>query len=185
MKFYLLTPCNLCNLLSCKLLYCLYYKLFCGLQGCRACDCQLASESLQCDDISGQCRCKPGVVGRNCDRCASGYWQYTSTGCISMKILLLFQKFSYLTVKLKHVHCTVLCSIGDHYIVTPCTNYRFTVLNFIQPCLTQCFLTKNLCLIGWKRSSLMICSHAKTFDNYLSLVLWMSNYFDFSKNLII
>ncbi|CAH0382822.1 unnamed protein product [Bemisia tabaci] len=56
---------------------------FSTCHGCRACDCQLASESLQCDDHTGQCKCKPGVTGRTCDRCISGYWDYSASGCVS------------------------------------------------------------------------------------------------------
>nr|CAD7256718.1 unnamed protein product [Timema shepardi] len=56
---------------------------FSSCQGCRACDCQLASESSQCNEESGQCRCKPGVSGRTCDRCAAGFWNYGSEGCVT------------------------------------------------------------------------------------------------------
>jgi len=52
------------------------------LQGCLACNCQLASESSQCDDTTGQCRCKPGVTGRMCERCQSGFWNYSRNGCV-------------------------------------------------------------------------------------------------------
>lgn len=52
------------------------------VNGCRACDCAVASNSTQCDDNTGDCRCKPGVYGRQCDRCLPGYWNYTSEGCL-------------------------------------------------------------------------------------------------------
>lgn len=51
-------------------------------QGCRACNCGLASYSSQCDDDTGKCRCKPGVAGQNCDHCSAGYWKYGPEGCI-------------------------------------------------------------------------------------------------------
>lgn len=57
-------------------------KPFCFIQGCKLCDCALASESSQCDENTGMCRCKPGVAGRTCDRCKPGYWNYTEEGCI-------------------------------------------------------------------------------------------------------
>lgn len=36
----------------------------------------VASNSTQCDDDSGECACKVGVTGRQCDRCLPGYWNY-------------------------------------------------------------------------------------------------------------
>jgi coxsackievirus/adenovirus receptor len=46
-------------------------------------DCQcnvLGSESAQCDP-SGQCKCKPGVVGAKCDRCAPYHYELSVAGC--------------------------------------------------------------------------------------------------------
>lgn len=50
--------------------------------GCSACDCGVASDSRQCDDQTGLCRCKAGVTGRTCNKCAAGYWNYTDDGCV-------------------------------------------------------------------------------------------------------
>lgn len=51
--------------------------------GCRPCDCDLASESSQCDGETGQCKCMPGTTGRRCDQCTQGYWNYGPDGCTS------------------------------------------------------------------------------------------------------
>ncbi|XP_054012773.1 laminin subunit alpha [Hylaeus anthracinus] len=51
--------------------------------GCKACDCEVASESSQCDENTGQCKCRPGVTGRRCDQCVPGYWNYGPGGCTS------------------------------------------------------------------------------------------------------
>ncbi|XP_069740233.1 laminin subunit alpha-5 isoform X2 [Narcine bancroftii] len=50
------------------------------LVGCEECNC--SHSGIQdttrpgCNADSGQCRCKPNVSGRRCDRCASGYYLY-------------------------------------------------------------------------------------------------------------
>uniref|UniRef100_A0A8C3NPG6 Laminin subunit alpha 5 n=1 Tax=Cyanoderma ruficeps TaxID=181631 RepID=A0A8C3NPG6_9PASS len=50
------------------------------LIGCEDCNCsrpgvqELAEPG--CDVDSGQCRCKPNIIGRRCDLCAPGYYHY-------------------------------------------------------------------------------------------------------------
>lgn len=62
--------------------------------GCVPCDCAEASDSSQCDDVTGQCRCKPGVSGRSCNRCSAGFWNYTVDGCVcKFFILVLIQLY--------------------------------------------------------------------------------------------
>lgn len=47
-----------------------------------ACQCDpQGSLSSECDPHGGQCRCKPAVVGRRCDRCAPGYYGFGPAGC--------------------------------------------------------------------------------------------------------
>jgi laminin gamma 1 len=49
----------------------------------RCIDCQcnpFGSENIQCDP-NGKCRCKPGVVGDKCDRCAPYHYELSVTGC--------------------------------------------------------------------------------------------------------
>ncbi|KAL0132326.1 hypothetical protein PUN28_000249 [Cardiocondyla obscurior] len=47
------------------------------------CGCNnLGSMGSVCDIVSGQCECKPQVVGRQCNECKSGYWGLASgSGC--------------------------------------------------------------------------------------------------------
>uniref|UniRef100_A0A672HSK1 Laminin, alpha 5 n=1 Tax=Salarias fasciatus TaxID=181472 RepID=A0A672HSK1_SALFA len=47
--------------------------------GCEVCNCSrpgVQSPDSSCDTLSGQCRCKNNVVGRQCDRCAPGFYGY-------------------------------------------------------------------------------------------------------------
>ncbi|XP_044224545.1 laminin subunit alpha-3-like isoform X2 [Thunnus albacares] len=50
------------------------------LLGCEACECSpsgiRANAGSECDRVSGQCNCKPRISGRQCDRCAAGYYRF-------------------------------------------------------------------------------------------------------------
>ncbi|PIO66984.1 laminin EGF-like protein [Teladorsagia circumcincta] len=49
-----------------------------------SCDCNpKGSESFCCDEYGGQCKCKANIIGRRCDRCAPGYYNYPD--CIKCK----------------------------------------------------------------------------------------------------
>uniref|UniRef100_A0A1A8PSH6 Laminin, beta 1 n=3 Tax=Nothobranchius TaxID=28779 RepID=A0A1A8PSH6_9TELE len=95
-----------CDTLNGKCLRCLYHsdgnsceKCKLGyygnalVQDCRACVCnQLGSEpsscqsssNCHCDQDSGQCYCRPNVIGQRCDHCAPDTWNLASgLGCQS------------------------------------------------------------------------------------------------------
>ncbi|XP_023289722.1 laminin subunit alpha, partial [Orussus abietinus] len=47
--------------------------------GCEECNCSplgVLDGDLQCDLLSGMCKCRENVVGRQCDRCKPGYSQF-------------------------------------------------------------------------------------------------------------
>ncbi|KAM4563209.1 laminin subunit alpha-5 isoform 2-T2 [Odontesthes bonariensis] len=47
--------------------------------GCEVCNCSqpgIVSLDVGCDALSGQCRCKNNIIGRQCDRCAPGFYGY-------------------------------------------------------------------------------------------------------------
>ncbi|XP_044921392.1 laminin subunit alpha-3 isoform X5 [Mustela putorius furo] len=50
------------------------------LAGCEGCNCSrrgsVGVTTPECDRDHGQCRCKPRVTGRQCDRCASGFYHF-------------------------------------------------------------------------------------------------------------
>lgn len=50
--------------------------------GAYPCDCDTTgSTETQCDTIGGQCKCRPNVIGRRCDRCAPGFHSFSVNGC--------------------------------------------------------------------------------------------------------
>ncbi|GLH05167.1 Netrin-A [Gryllus bimaculatus] len=55
---------------------------------CKQCQCypvgtvETGSIPLVCDQVTGQCQCKPHVIGKNCDQCEEGYFDIISgEGC--------------------------------------------------------------------------------------------------------
>lgn len=59
---------------------------------CEMCSCyprgsiQTSDGISVCDQVSGDCKCKPNIIGRNCNECQNGYWNIASgEGCISCK----------------------------------------------------------------------------------------------------
>lgn len=52
-------------------------------EGCLACGCNpLGSQSTDCDRVKGQCKCKPGVSGRKCNKCLDLHFGFSKTGCL-------------------------------------------------------------------------------------------------------
>lgn len=55
---------------------------------CKPCECYPVGTELNrdgaiiCDQSTGTCHCKPNIVGRNCDKCADGFYNLQSgEGC--------------------------------------------------------------------------------------------------------
>ena len=60
-----------------------YWNINSG-KGCQRCTCDLMGSMEQnCDDVTGQCPCKPGVGGTSCDACLAGFWGFSQRGCTS------------------------------------------------------------------------------------------------------
>ncbi|XP_035224803.1 laminin subunit beta-1-like isoform X2 [Stegodyphus dumicola] len=62
-----------------KYLYSIGFYVYDKAHEC-SCD-PTGSESLKCERLGGQCRCKANVVGRQCDRCAPGTYGFGPSGC--------------------------------------------------------------------------------------------------------
>ncbi|XP_061592831.1 laminin subunit beta-2 [Cololabis saira] len=62
-------------------------RLICSISslihdGALPCHCDpQGSLSGECNEVGGQCRCKPNVMGRRCDRCAPGTYGFGVSGC--------------------------------------------------------------------------------------------------------
>ncbi|XP_033019248.1 netrin-4 isoform X2 [Lacerta agilis] len=61
---------------------------FSAPDACKLCSCHPVgsavlpfSNSTFCDPSNGDCPCKPGVAGPQCDRCMVGYWGFGDYGC--------------------------------------------------------------------------------------------------------
>lgn len=53
--------------------------------GCTPCDCNpMGATSQFCDPVTGQCPCEDRVVGRKCDVCTSGYYDFFNN-CVPCK----------------------------------------------------------------------------------------------------
>ena len=54
--------------------------------GAQSCDCnKQGSTSLNCNPKGGQCDCRPGVTGRQCDQCHPGFYGFSANGCTPCK----------------------------------------------------------------------------------------------------
>ena len=45
------------------------------------CNTQGTLPGTDCTRLGGQCSCKQGVFGRQCDQCEPGYYNFTERGC--------------------------------------------------------------------------------------------------------
>ncbi|XP_010637029.1 laminin subunit alpha-3 isoform X1 [Fukomys damarensis] len=57
----------------------MHFHSFHPRAGCDSCDCSQKGTdiSMECSRVTGQCSCKsPGITGRRCDQCASGYYKF-------------------------------------------------------------------------------------------------------------
>lgn len=47
-----------------------------------SCDCNpIGSTNGQCDIVTGQCECQPGITGLHCQRCEVNFFGFSASGC--------------------------------------------------------------------------------------------------------
>lgn len=55
------------------------------------CNCNpTGSTNGQCDIVSGQCECQPGVTGQRCERCEVNFFGFSSSGCKRKRLYFIF-----------------------------------------------------------------------------------------------
>ena len=89
-----------------------------GSDTCLPCDCYpVGSFSRSCDPETGQCQCRPGVIGRQCNSCDNPFAEVTNSGCegenAKIKLLdVMYHSVAFLLI-------TLVDSTGD------CISYVF------------------------------------------------------------
>lgn len=80
-----------------------------GSDTCLPCDCYpVGSFSRSCDPETGQCQCRPGVIGRQCNACDNPFAEVTNSGCEGEGPFffkfhhLFFRHFGELRISLLH-----------------------------------------------------------------------------------
>ncbi|XP_011475073.1 laminin subunit beta-2 [Oryzias latipes] len=79
LDFFMITPMPLLAEMCSKLICSISSIIHDGALACQ-CDPQ-GSLSSECNQVGGQCRCKPNVMGRRCDQCAPGTYGFGVSGC--------------------------------------------------------------------------------------------------------
>ena len=120
-----------------------YWNINSG-KGCQRCTCDLMGSMEQnCDDVTGQCPCKPGVGGTSCDACLAGFWGFSQRGCTSKFAWSL----SIIAVNVWQNFCvskvSVMKSNSFH-------KFRMLSLQTTWPCLRSWYWPLHLSASNWR-----------------------------------
>lgn len=89
-----------------------------GSDTCLPCDCYpVGSFSRSCDAETGQCQCRPGVIGRQCNACDNPFAEVTNSGCEGERLFTI--RILYLYVVMSHVNFfSYLCPISWYSVLS-------------------------------------------------------------------
>lgn len=122
-----------------------------GSDTCLPCDCYpVGSFSRSCDPETGQCQCRPGVIGRQCNTCDNPFAEVTNSGCEGERAFHdsnhRFTILIWLPLKEKVCSLVVSCPLCSHLWWLPKDHHSgdLVATDKVQPACSR-ILPQRLC----------------------------------------